>query len=114
VEFFACSVVGSLGYAVVKETRLPTAPVKPALGKRSKQEKGTEGGSLSEWERRFIEDKKKNGGQPTGTAKGAEVETATSSPPAPEPVQEECVVPIPLHTALQGVLEPFEWIVDQL
>jgi hypothetical protein len=24
------------------------------------------------------------------------------------------VVPIPLHTALRGVLEPFEWIVEQL
>ena len=24
------------------------------------------------------------------------------------------VIPIPLHTALRGVLEPFEWIVDQL
>jgi hypothetical protein len=23
------------------------------------------------------------------------------------------VVPIPLHTALQGILEPFEWIIDQ-
>jgi hypothetical protein len=27
---------------------------------------------------------------------------------------DECVVPIPLHTALQGILEPFEWIVQQL
>ncbi|MBN1361534.1 MAG: hypothetical protein JW993_13130 [Sedimentisphaerales bacterium] len=27
---------------------------------------------------------------------------------------EEHVVPVPLHTALQGVLEPFEWIIDQL
>lgn len=26
----------------------------------------------------------------------------------------ECVVPVPLHTALQGILEPFEWIIDQL
>lgn len=24
------------------------------------------------------------------------------------------VIPVPLHTALRGVLEPFEWIVDQL
>lgn len=28
--------------------------------------------------------------------------------------QAEYVTPIPLHTALQGVLEPFEWIIDQL
>lgn len=28
--------------------------------------------------------------------------------------QEEFVVPIPLHTALQGVLEPFEWTIDRL
>jgi hypothetical protein len=27
---------------------------------------------------------------------------------------QEYVVPIPLHTALQGVLEPFQWIIDQL
>ncbi len=27
---------------------------------------------------------------------------------------EEYVIPVPLHTALRGVLEPFEWIVDQL
>jgi len=27
--------------------------------------------------------------------------------------QEDYVVPIPLHTGLQGVLEPFQWIVDQ-
>jgi hypothetical protein len=27
---------------------------------------------------------------------------------------EDWVTPIPLHTALRGVLEPFEWIVDQL
>lgn len=27
---------------------------------------------------------------------------------------EEFVTPIPLHTALRGVLEPFEWIADQL
>ena len=27
---------------------------------------------------------------------------------------ENYVVPVPLHTALQGVLEPFEWILDQL
>lgn len=26
----------------------------------------------------------------------------------------EHVVPVPLHTALRGVLEPFEWIIDQL
>lgn len=25
----------------------------------------------------------------------------------------ECVVPVPLHTALQGILEPFEWVIDQ-
>lgn len=24
------------------------------------------------------------------------------------------VVPVPLHTALQGILEPFQWIIDQL
>jgi len=28
--------------------------------------------------------------------------------------EENYVVPIPLHTALQGILEPFEWIIDQL
>jgi len=28
--------------------------------------------------------------------------------------KEDYVVPIPLHTALQGVLEPFEWIIQQL
>jgi len=28
--------------------------------------------------------------------------------------QEDYVVPIPLHTALRGVLEPFEWVVDRL
>jgi hypothetical protein len=28
--------------------------------------------------------------------------------------QEDYVTPIPLHTALQGVLEPFEWVIDQL
>ncbi len=27
---------------------------------------------------------------------------------------DEYVVPIPLHTALQGILEPFEWIINQL
>jgi hypothetical protein len=27
---------------------------------------------------------------------------------------EEFVVPVPLHTALQGILEPFQWVVDQL
>lgn len=27
---------------------------------------------------------------------------------------EEPVIPVPLHTSLRGVLEPFEWIVDQL
>jgi hypothetical protein len=27
---------------------------------------------------------------------------------------DDCVVPVPLHTALQGVLEPFDWLVDQL
>jgi hypothetical protein len=27
---------------------------------------------------------------------------------------DDCVVSIPLHTALQGVLEPFEWILTQL
>jgi len=30
------------------------------------------------------------------------------------PQADEPVTPIPLHTALRGVLEPFEWIVDQL
>lgn len=25
-----------------------------------------------------------------------------------------CVVPVPLHTALRGVLEPFEWIIDRV
>src|SRR6185295_8014515 len=47
VEFFACSVVGSLGY-------------------------GTHGGG-----------------------------------------EESGVAPVPFHTALRGVLEPFEWIIDQ-
>lgn len=28
--------------------------------------------------------------------------------------QEDYVIPVPLHTALQGVLEPFQWVVDQL
>lgn len=28
--------------------------------------------------------------------------------------QEDYVVPIPLHTALRGVLEPFEWVIAQL
>lgn len=28
--------------------------------------------------------------------------------------QEDYVVPVPLHTALQGILEPFQWVVDQL
>jgi hypothetical protein len=27
---------------------------------------------------------------------------------------DDCVIPVPLHTALQGILEPFEWIIDQL
>ncbi len=27
--------------------------------------------------------------------------------------QEDYVTPVPLHTALQGVLEPFEWVIDQ-
>jgi hypothetical protein len=27
---------------------------------------------------------------------------------------DDYVVPIPLHTALQGVLEPFQWIIDQI
>ena len=27
---------------------------------------------------------------------------------------EDYVIPIPLHTALRGVLEPFEWMIDQL
>jgi hypothetical protein len=27
---------------------------------------------------------------------------------------EDYVIPIPLHTALQGVLEPFEWVIDQI
>jgi hypothetical protein len=28
--------------------------------------------------------------------------------------QEDFVTPVPLHTALQGILEPFQWVVDQL
>jgi hypothetical protein len=28
--------------------------------------------------------------------------------------EQDYVVPMPLHTALHGVLEPFEWIIDQL
>ncbi|HPD29456.1 MAG TPA: hypothetical protein PLL20_05640 [Phycisphaerae bacterium] len=28
--------------------------------------------------------------------------------------QEDYVIPVPLHTALQGILEPFQWVVDQL
>jgi len=28
--------------------------------------------------------------------------------------EQDVVIPIPLHTALRGVLEPFEWIVEQL
>jgi len=28
--------------------------------------------------------------------------------------QEEYVVPVPLHTALQGILEPFQWVIEQL
>ncbi|HSW46601.1 MAG TPA: hypothetical protein VLM89_13635 [Phycisphaerae bacterium] len=28
--------------------------------------------------------------------------------------KEEYVTPIPLHTALQGILEPFEWVIEQL
>lgn len=28
--------------------------------------------------------------------------------------EENFVVPIPLHTALQGVLEPFQWVIDHL
>jgi hypothetical protein len=28
--------------------------------------------------------------------------------------QEDYVIPVPLHTALQGILEPFHWVVDQL
>lgn len=28
--------------------------------------------------------------------------------------QEGYVVPTPLHTALQGILEPFQWVIDQL
>jgi hypothetical protein len=27
---------------------------------------------------------------------------------------EEFVVPVPLHTALRGVLEPFEWVIEQI
>jgi len=27
--------------------------------------------------------------------------------------EDNYVVPVPLHTALQGILEPFEWIIDQ-
>ena len=27
---------------------------------------------------------------------------------------DDCVTPVPLHTALQGILEPFEWIIEQL
>jgi len=27
---------------------------------------------------------------------------------------EDYVTPVPLHTALQGILEPFEWVIDQL
>jgi len=33
---------------------------------------------------------------------------------ATDPDNPEYVVPIPLHTALQGIVEPFEWIIDQL
>lgn len=29
-------------------------------------------------------------------------------------IADDLVVPVPLHTALQGVLEPFEWIIAQL
>lgn len=28
--------------------------------------------------------------------------------------EEDYVVPVPLHTALRGILEPFEWVIDQL
>jgi hypothetical protein len=28
--------------------------------------------------------------------------------------EENFVVPVPLHTALQGILEPFDWIINQL
>ena len=28
--------------------------------------------------------------------------------------QEDYVIPVPLHTALQGILEPFHWVVDQI
>ena len=27
---------------------------------------------------------------------------------------QEYVVPVPLHTAPRGVLEPFQWVIDQL
>jgi hypothetical protein len=29
-------------------------------------------------------------------------------------LEDDTVAPVPLHTALRGVLEPFEWIIDQL
>lgn len=29
-------------------------------------------------------------------------------------LEDDSVAPVPLHTALRGVLEPFEWIIDQL
>jgi hypothetical protein len=28
--------------------------------------------------------------------------------------QEDYVTPVPLHTALQGVIEPFQWVIDQI
>jgi hypothetical protein len=34
--------------------------------------------------------------------------------PQPAEGPEACVIPIPLHTALRGVLEPFEWMLEQL
>ncbi len=107
VEYFACSVVGSLGYATSKaQTLQPERSVMTTDHQPVEHEQA----ARSEWERRFAADA---GGMEEIDDISADGQTAMPSAES-MPAEEDFVVPIPLHTALRGVLEPFEWIIDQI
>lgn len=108
VEYFACSVVGSLGYATPAVSRPKPQPAASILKKATQEDAEQDEGVLSEWERRFAVN---------GASKSSRSEMVEAEPrPHPEWDQggQDLVVPVPLHTALQGVLEPFEWILEQI
>lgn len=97
VAFFSCSVVGALGYAMA----MPEAAGKVVGASTGDGDRAV----LTEWERQFAgkeaEDELAEEEDEVGSVQAASTES-------------EHVIPVPLHTALQGVLEPFEWIVDQI